>query len=262
MKKLFLYRQGLLGGLLGIALLLGACHSAYRVTQVEGRQWTVDATLDAHPNAEAAALLAPYKQRVDSMMNHVVGEAACDMDRNRPEGPLSNLVADVLRQAAIPVLGRPADIGVINIGGVRNSLTKGPITVGHIYEILPFENSLCVLTLRGDVLKRFLGEVGRRSGEGMSGVHLVIAYSKGKSELKSCDINGRPIDDKALYTLATVDYLAEGNDGMPSLCEAEERACHPELTVRELFMRYVEQEQAAGRKISARLEQRVEWVEP
>ncbi|MCQ5273403.1 5'-nucleotidase C-terminal domain-containing protein, partial [Schaalia odontolytica] len=58
-------------------------------------------------------------------------------------------MADVLRGAAVQVLGKPADMGLVNIGGLRNVLTEGPVTCGNIYEILPFENSLCVVTLKG-----------------------------------------------------------------------------------------------------------------
>ena len=72
----------------------------------------------------------------------------CRWTDSGPESLLSNLIADVLREAAVEVLGKPADMGLINIGGIRNSLTEGDITTENIYEILPFENSLCVLTMK------------------------------------------------------------------------------------------------------------------
>lgn len=78
------------------------------------------------------------------------------MDKGNPESLLSNLVAGVLQQAAVRVLGKPADMGLVNMGGLRNILPKGDITVGEIFEILPFENSLCVLTMKGADMKRLL----------------------------------------------------------------------------------------------------------
>ena len=113
----------------------------------------IDSTWDVNPDAEAMALLAPYKAKVDSIMLRVVGTAEVSMDKGAPESLLSNLVADVLRNAAGQVLGKPADMGLINMGGLRNVLTEGPITCENIYEILPFENSLCVLTMKGVYLK-------------------------------------------------------------------------------------------------------------
>ena len=54
------------------------------------------------------ALLAPYKAKVDSIMYRVVGTAEMSMDKGAPESLLSNLLADVLRNAAAQVLGKPA----------------------------------------------------------------------------------------------------------------------------------------------------------
>lgn len=76
----------------------------------------IDAAYDASLDAEAVALLAPYKAKVDSVMYRVVGTAEMSMDRGAPESLLSNLVADVLRQAAVQVLGKPADMGLVNMG--------------------------------------------------------------------------------------------------------------------------------------------------
>ena len=93
-----------------------------------------------------------------------------DRDKGAPESLLSNLVADVLRNAAGQVLGKPADMGLINMGGLRNVLTEGPITCENIYEILPFENSLCVLTMKGVYLKELFNNIAACHGQGVSGM--------------------------------------------------------------------------------------------
>ena len=97
------------GAVLAVALLLVSCHSSYEVTKVEGGRIPMNSVWDAEPDAEAVALLAPYKARMDSVMYHVVGTAEMSMDRFRPESLLSNLIADVLREAAVEVLGKPAN---------------------------------------------------------------------------------------------------------------------------------------------------------
>lgn len=156
-------KKGYLKFVSGLALAVmfsfTSCHSAYEVTKVEGRMHPMDSTYDVNSDAEAVALLAPYKAKIDSMMYRVVGTAEMSMDRGAPESPLSNLVADVLRGAAVQVLGKSADMGLVNMGGLRNMLTEGPITCGNIYEILPFENSLCVLTLKGAHLNRLFENI-------------------------------------------------------------------------------------------------------
>lgn len=242
------------GAVLAVMLSLTSCHSSYEVTQIEGGRFPMDSTLDVHSDAEAAALLAPYKAQVDSVMYKVMGTAELSMDRFRPESPLSNLIADVLRGAATKVQEKPADMGLINIGGIRNSLTEGDITVGNIYEILPFENSLCVLTMKGSAMKQLFENIAARLGEGVSGVQLVISK---EGKLLQATIDGKPVEDDKTYTVATIDYVADGNDGMTALLQAEKRICPEGATVRSLFMEYVERQTAAGKKITSRMEDRI-----
>lgn len=239
---------------MAVALLLTSCHSSYEVTNVTGGRVAIDSTWDAEPDAEAVALLAPYKAKIDSMMYSVVGTAEISMDRARPESLLSNLIADVLREAATEVQGKPADMGLINIGGIRTSLTEGTITTENIYEILPFENSLCVLTMKGAAMKHLFENIAARFGEGVSGIELKVSKD---GKLLEATIGGKPVVDDKIYTVATIDYLADGNDGMTAFMQADNRVCPEGATLRGLFMKYVERQTAAGKKITSRMEGRV-----
>lgn len=242
------------GAVLAVALLLTSCHTSYVVTNVEGGRVAIDSTWDAEPDAEAVALLAPYKAKIDSVMYSVVGTADISMDRARPESLLSNLIADVLREAATEVQGKPADMGLINIGGIRTSLTEGKITTENIYEILPFENSLCVLTMKGSAMKHLFENIAARFGEGVSGIQLKVSKD---GKLLDATIGGKPVVDDQIYTVATIDYLADGNDGMTAFMQADNRVCPEGATLRGLFMKYVERQTAAGKKITSRMEDRV-----
>lgn len=242
------------GAALAVAFSLASCHSVYDVTKVEGRMQPIDSVYDVNPDAEAVALLAPYKAKIDSMMYRVVGTAEMSMDRGVPESLLSNLVADVLRGAAVQVLGKPADMGLVNIGGLRNVLTEGPVTCGNIYEILPFENSLCVVTLKGTDLNHLFENIAACGGEGVSGVQLHITKD---GKLLRPTVAGKPVVEDRMYTVATIDYLADGNDGMTALIRAEKRECPQGATLRSLFMDYVERQTAEGEKITSRMEGRI-----
>ena len=234
--------------------MLASCQSPYKLTGINGSMITIDSIWDAHPDTDAVALLTPYKASVDSMMYRVVGTSEMTMDKGTPESLLSNLVADVLRAAAVRVSGKPADMGLVNMGGLRNILSEGEITCGNIYEILPFENSLCVLTMKGDVLKELFAAIAARRGEGVSGAHLDITQD---GKLLGATVGGKPVDDNRLYSVATIDYLADGNDGMMPLVKAESRECPSGATLRGLFMEYVEQQTKAGKKITSRMEGRI-----
>ena len=66
MKKCYL--KIVSGTALAVMFLFASCHSAYEVTKAEGRMQPIDSTYDVAPDAEAMALLAPYKAKIDSMM--------------------------------------------------------------------------------------------------------------------------------------------------------------------------------------------------
>ncbi len=244
----------IVGAAIGGFFFLASCQTHYEVTAVEAYRMPMDSVWDTIPDEAVRTLLSPYKVRVDSVMNEVKGEAAVSMDRFRPESPLSNLIADVLRLAAKDVTGHPADMGLVNIGGIRNALTQGNITTENIYEILPFENSLCVLTLKGVHLRALLENIAARGGEGVSGVKMTIDSQR---RVLDARIGGQPISPDRLYTIATIDYLAEGNDGMTALKQARDRICPEGATLRGLFVKYVEQQTAAGKKITAKIEGRI-----
>lgn len=247
-------RKLVLGILLGGVCLFSACRPMYEVTHVEGRVVVMDSVWDANPDAAAIALIAPYKAKLDSVMYRVIGESELFMGTGRPESLLSNLVADVLRQSASATLGHPADMGLVNMGGLRSSLSQGSVTVSTAFEILPFENTLCILTLKGSVLRQLFENIAVRNGEGVSGVNLVISKDR---KLVSATIQGKPVVDDQDYTVATIDYLAEGNDGMTALIQAHQRVCPDNSILRDLFIRYVEQLQAQGKKLISRMESRI-----
>lgn len=245
--------------LTGIFLFTSCCSTRettahYGVYKAEGSMITMDSVWDVHPDKKATAVLKPYKEKIDRMMYEVIGTSEMKMDKGAPESLLSNLVASVLQQAATPLLGRPADMGLVNMGGLRNILPKGEITVGTVYEILPFENSLCVLTLKGADMKRLFKAIASRRGEGVSGIRLDITK---EGELLNATIGGKPIEDEQLYTVATIDYLADGNSDMDAFLQAEKRECPEEATLRGLFLDYVRNQTADSKVITSKLDGRI-----
>ena len=251
MKKCYL--KIVSGTALAVMFLFASCHSAYEVTKAEGRMQPIDSTYDVAPDAEAIALLAPYKAKIDSMMYRVVGTAEMSWIKELPKASFP-IWWPMCARSGCAGAWKTCRYGLVNMGGLRNVLTEGPITCSNIYEILPFENSLCVVTLKGVYLKQLFESIAARGGEGVSGVNLRITKS---GKLLGATVAGKPVVDDKLYTVATIDYLADGNSDMTALIQAEKRDCPPGATLRGLFMDYVEQQTAAGKKITSRMEGRI-----
>ena len=84
-------------------------------------------------------------------------------------------------------------------------------------EVAPFENKICFLSLKGSDVKQLFREIAAIGGEGVShSVRLVITKDK---KMKSLTIDGKEVDDDKTYRIATLDYLSEGNDRMPSFAK-------------------------------------------
>ena len=197
---------------------LSACASqkTTEVVSVERSRILVDSRYDAAQSEELAQLMAPYKHVVDSIMSPVVGQSAHYMAAERPESNLSNLLADILVWAGRDYGEQPV-MGVYNMGGIRAALPEGTITYGDVLEVAPFENKICFLTLSGEALLRLFGNMAAVGGEGVShGVRLVISRD---GRLVSARLHGKEIDPEASYRIATIDYLAQGNDKLDAFKE-------------------------------------------
>lgn len=243
-------------GILAGFFLFPGCQSGYSVTSVEGGRIAVTAAYDSRPDSAAMAVLASYQRTVDSIMSPVIGQSARFMDRFRPESELSNLVADILRTSTSDYIGRAADVAVTNMGGLRTSLPEGDITFGNIYEITPFENALCIVTMKGALLRELFQDIAGVHGEGLSGAHLEISKD---GELLSATVGGKEIEDDREYKVATLDYLAEGNDHMDAFAKAPEadKMLPENATIRQLFLNYVNEQSRAGKKIDSKIEGRI-----
>lgn len=243
--------------LLWLAVGAGVRAQRFELKSVTAQRFEITSRLDQTPDREAEALLAPYQGEVDSLMAPVLGFSSVQMRSGRPESLLSNWVADVLREASVRY-GRKADMGLCNMGGLRSAMPKGKVTRGDVLAIAPFENMFCVLSLRGADLQTLMEQIAAVGGEGVSGVRLEITPD---GKLIRASVDGKSINPEKIYTVATLDYLAEGNDKMEALRNAVSR----QLTtrpVRDVLMDYIVEQDKQGRRLTARLEGRITVKEP
>lgn len=240
------------------SLAAGPCAAQkYKVAKVERTRILIDKRWDAQPDAGAAKFLAPYKNKVDSIMGPVVGTVSHDMTRHKPESELSNLLCDILIWGS-KAFGEQPVFAVYNMGGIRANLAKGKVTVGDVNEVAPFENKICFLTLTGDKVLELFQQMAHRGGEGLSsGVHLVITKDH---HLKSVTIGGEPVDPQKSYRIATLDYLAEGNDQLTAFKSGTDVVAPKakENNVRFIIMDYFREKTRQGEAVSSKVEGRCE----
>lgn len=232
--------------------VLFSCGKKTVVKEITCEQIKINAALDSLADPELEGIVNFYKVQIDSVMNRQIGFAAQTLTAGKPQSLLANFTADILRVAGAEFIGKPVQLGLINNGGLRAPINQGPITVGDIFKVFPFENELVVLELEGNEVKELFKRLAAIGGEGLSGCELVIK----KNQVETLLIDGKPIDDEASYWLATIDYLADGNSGMSVLEDAEERV-NTGILLRDVMLDYVERLTAQGKEISSKIDNRI-----
>jgi len=163
------------------------------------------------------AALQGYVDRVDALLSERVGRAAATLSSKEgrsQETPLGDLVADATLWYTRHL---EADFAFQNAGGIRTDLPRGEISRKAIYEVLPFDNTVVVLTLKGSDLEAVFHHISRLpEGAGgfpqvSDGVSFTINRVTGRCE--DVRIKGKPLDPATTYRIATNSYLAAGGDG-------------------------------------------------
>ena len=165
------------------------------------------------PDAAVQELIAPALARVEVEQHRELGVSVpVALKRDyQGESALGSLLSDSLREAAA------VDVAMMNPGGLRADLDAGPLSFGDVYEVLPFENTVAILTLSGDELKRLLrvayGE--KKSVFQVSGLKVTLARCPGPDRFQGATLaNGKPLVPAKLYRVAMPDFLARGGDGL------------------------------------------------
>jgi 2',3'-cyclic-nucleotide 2'-phosphodiesterase (5'-nucleotidase family) len=238
------------------ALTVTSCsHKTWIITHATSVKIAIDSTTEISADKNYEKMLQPVKQKIDSQMNVVIGQAAETMKGNGPESLLSNFSADVYRQTASEFLGEKVDLSVVNLGGLRTVVPAGNITIGKVFELMPFENELVIVWIKGDKLNDLLNYFANMGGEGVSGLRMEISNKKATN----ITIDGKSLDMEKLYSIATNDYLAGGNDKMVQLAQYEKRI-NTGLKIRSVLLNYIKNETKKGKKIQSKLDGRIKVI--
>jgi len=206
--------RNILLGLAFVPILLCA-QEKYKVRSIAWERLEVTAALDTTPEAEAFEIVKPYKHSVDSVMMPFLGVSRTAMSAGRPESLLGNWAADVMVETSTATGLERADLGVVNVGGLRNNMPEGNVRRGDVMLISPFQNNVVVTEMKGSDLQQLMCDIAAVHGEAVSSSVRLVITKDGK--LVSATIGGQPIDPKRTYRLATIDYLLDGNDKLYSM---------------------------------------------
>jgi len=172
-------------------------------------------------------LLQPYVDKVEAFLSERIGYAEnsfWNKEGRKRETALGDLIADSLLWYMRKF---NPDFAFQNGGAIRAALPEGPIRKKTIFDMLPFDSTAVVLSLKGnDVQSLFDYAAAVQPGDGAfpqvsNGVSFTINRAIGK-----CDnilIDGKPIDPDKTYKIVTNSYLGSGGDGYKVFLKALDR---------------------------------------
>jgi 2',3'-cyclic-nucleotide 2'-phosphodiesterase (5'-nucleotidase family) len=177
----------------------------YRIVQL-------DSTYDAKVDPKLAKYVAKKRAQMEKLMQVVIAQTNSELESFAPESPLSNFLTDILLNESSPytkdTVFSNLDLSMLNFGGIRTTMPAGNVTVGDIFRISPFENCITFITLKGSELKKALARFDDKFNAAYSGAAIIYKNNKPAQIL----VQGNPIDDRRIYKLVTLDFIADGGD--------------------------------------------------
>lgn len=226
------------------AVLALACHPTRHIAHADAGYTAVDAVAVTAGDPAQTDLIAPYKVQLDSQMNEVIAVLGTALVKQKPEGTMGNWTADALLHW-LERGGYAPDMTVLNHGGQRvPSIQPGPLTIGELYELSPFDNMLVVVEIPGDRMQAFLRHIAAAGGWPVSeGVRMVISRDK----LAGFRLREQPLDTTRTYRVGMPDYVANGGDRSDMLIGLTQ--IETGVLVRDVLIDEARRTAAAGREI-------------
>lgn len=205
-----------------------------------------------------ADIVAKWGAELNAKMEQVVGTAAVGLDGERGqvrtrETNLGNLITDIMRETV------GADVAVNNGGGIRASINEGPITVGEVYTVLPFDNTLVKLEVTGEdllaVLEHGVSKYPETAGAFLQVSGLEFTFDPSREpghRVTNVLVGGKPLSLNKTYTLATNDFMAAGGDGYEMLKTAP-RLLETGDMLRDVVVEYIAEKGTIAPQVEGRI---------
>ncbi|PCJ66384.1 MAG: hypothetical protein COA58_06300 [Bacteroidetes bacterium] len=202
-----------------LILLLAACITKQPLVYQPSLNHTVSNNLDT--DNKVADIIKPYTIGMAESMNEVIGYSHSFEEKHKPSSALGNFMCDAVFEITYNDF-KNANFCLLNYGGIRSTLDSGEITVGEMYQLMPFENEIVVLKLEQKYLDSLRVIVDSKGGEPMS---------ESQTHL---------LDKDEFFYLVTNDYMANGGDNYSILMNAIERI-ETGIKIRDALISYVTQ---------------------
>ncbi|WP_220149712.1 bifunctional UDP-sugar hydrolase/5'-nucleotidase UshA [Psychromonas sp. B3M02] len=181
----------------------------------ESKRVLVEDKIEQDPSL--LAFLTPFQENGQAELGNAVAEsdAKLEGDRNKvrfQQTNLGRLVAKAQKERA------KADFGVVNSGGVRDSIEAGTITYKDVLKVQPFGNQLTYVDMSGKEILEYLNAVATKPVDtGAYAQFYGISMTVGKTAVSKVKVNGKNLDLTEQYRFSIPSFNAAGGDGYPNI---------------------------------------------
>ena len=235
-----------------LSVLFSNCTTVQHVSKTDIQYNVVKSDPSIGEDENINTIVAPYKAQLDAVMNEILAVLPAGMSKEKPESVLGNWVTDAIVER-LRKENYEIDFATVNYGGLRiPDLPAGPVTIGKIFELAPFDNTIMVVDVPGSKLDSFLMQMAEMDGWPISKEAKLVIRDK---KLISAQIGGQPIDANRIYKVATVDYVATGGDNMKVMIPLTRKETG--LLFRDILIQDLKDATASGQEVTAKLDGRI-----
>ena len=202
--------------LLTFLLVTSCAKSNYFVSKIEAKKININDKQAA--SAEIDNYIKPFRDNIDADLSAVLAYNPENLEKSggKWQTNIGNFLADVTLQKgnemSLKQQNKTVDICLLNHGGIRSIIPKGNVTARNAFEVMPFENTAIVVSLKGeDVIEMVKYIINEKKPHPLAGMSFKIDKN---NQPQNILINLKPLELDEIYNVITSDYLSNGGDNM------------------------------------------------
>lgn len=185
--------------------------------KVNGEKKRVFIQAEIPADKKLQAFLQPFQEKGQAQLNSKIAKINGKLEGDRKvvrfkQTNLGRLIATAQKERA------KADFGIMNSGGVRDSIEAGDVTYKDVLKVQPFANNVTYVDMKGADVLKYLNKVANFPVDTgaypqFSGISMTIK----KNRVRNVTIAGKALDVNKTYRFTVPSFNASGGDGYPKI---------------------------------------------